>query len=382
MLETIFWLLVLLVLYPYLIYPFLIWLWTRFQKIPVLRKQLTPHPYVTIVIAAYNEAESIKKTIENKLSLQYPQDRLEIIVISDGSTDDTDQIIKSFKAKGIRYLRQEPNQGKAAALNFGIKEAVGDIIVFSDANSLFREDMIDQIVRNFAEPTVGYVTGKLGFIQEDRTVVGDGCSAYMRYENQIRKLETSFCSVIGVNGGVDAIRKSLYVEIPPKLITDFILPLKVIEQGYRVVYDENVRSFEIPNNDIGSEYKMRVRVATRGLQGLKYMKNLLNFAKYPRPAFSLISHKLIRYCSPLFLVGILLLNILLYNDSFFYAILLWCQVIGYGIGILGNFNPKLASNNSWVGLLSYFCMTNVAFLGALYRYLKGEHISTWKPRSG
>jgi len=178
----------LMLVYVYVGYPILVFLLSTLINKKV-RKQ-TFQPYVTILIAAYNEEESIAKTIENKLTLNYPKDRLEIIVISDDSTDRTDEIVRRYSARSVRLLRQEPRNGKTSALNMAVQEAKGEILVFSDANSIYDSDAVRHLISLFGDTRVGYVTGKMIYTNPDGTIVGDGCSAYMKYENFLRKHET------------------------------------------------------------------------------------------------------------------------------------------------------------------------------------------------
>jgi len=231
-----FWLSIFLILYPMLIYPALVFLlgliWPR------TRNRRSWCPSVTVLIPAYNEAQNIAATIQNKLDQDYPCNQLEIIVISDGSTDGTDDIVRGFSSQNVRLIRREQREGKAAALNEAVRHSRGEILVFSDANSLFAADAIRLMIENFADPKVGYVTGSLTYKTQSAGIAEKGCSAYMKYENTLRTLETRAGSIIGVNGGVDAIRRDLYRDVPRNLITDFVLPLHVISTKHRVVYDE------------------------------------------------------------------------------------------------------------------------------------------------
>ena len=224
-----------MIFYIYLGYPVLVVLigLIRNKKI----KKSDYQPYVTILIAAYNEEKSIDTTIKNKLELDYPKEKFEIIVISDNSTDKTDEIVKQYEPQGVKLLRQIPRSGKTSALNMAVPEAMGEILVFSDANSIWAQDALSKLLRNFSDPTVGYVTGKMIYTNKDVSTIADGCCAYMKYENFLRMVETKAGSVVGVDGGIDAVRKSLYQSMNSDQLPDFVLPLKVIDQGYRVVYE-------------------------------------------------------------------------------------------------------------------------------------------------
>jgi len=377
--KTCFWFSVFLIAYPAIIYPALVWFVALIWPKPVKKHAWTPA--VTVLIPAYNEMQHIAATIQNKLEQDYPRDRLEIIVVSDGSTDGTDDIVSEFSSYNVRLIRREERQGKAAGLNEGVRSARGEILVFSDANSLFSPNAISRMVENFADPEVGYVTGNLAYQIYRQGTAGNGCSAYMKYENALRKLETRASSIIGVNGGVDSIRRELYTDVPRRLITDFVLPLHVISTNHRVVYDERVRSSEAANSELGSEFRMRVRVALRALQGIAYMRRLCNPFKYPWAAFCLISHKVSRYFCFFFLLIAFPANLIL-ASSRGYAVFFLVQVIAYLLAFTGLRKGLPSLFRKLTSIPSYFVMSNAAFAVAAVKFLQGETMATWQPRAG
>jgi cellulose synthase/poly-beta-1,6-N-acetylglucosamine synthase-like glycosyltransferase len=378
--ALVFWVAVAMIVYPYLIYPAVMALVGRLRPRPVRRAPFTPP--VTVLIPAYNEVSVIGETIANKLAQDYPAGSLQIIVVSDGSNDGTDDVVKSFADRGVQLLVRGPRQGKAAALNEAVKHATGDIVVFSDANSLFAPDAITRMVENFADPDVGYVTGKLSFVARPGSASGGGNNAYMKYENAVRSVETRAGSIIGVNGGVDAIRRKLYVDIPQQLITDFILPLHVISTGHRVVYDERVGSSEAANKEMDSEFRMRVRVALRALQGLVYMRRLLNPAKHPAAAFSLVSHKLLRYGAFVFMPVALIANAICAAQGSLYGTLFLAQGLLYLLGLMGLRKDLPGLLRKLTVVPTYFMMSNAAFAVAVVKFLRGQTMATWQPRAG
>ncbi len=374
-----FWLSIFLILYPILIYPALVFLlgliWPR------TRKRRSWCPSVTVLIPAYNEAQNIAATIQNKLDQDYPRNQLEIIVVSDGSTDGTDDIVRGFGSHSVRLIRREQREGKAAALNEAVRYARGEILVFSDANSLFAADAIRLMIENFADPKVGYVTGNLTYKTQSAGTAGKGCSAYMKYENTLRALETRAGSIIGVNGGVDAIRRELYRDVPRNLITDFVLPLHVIGTKHRVVYDERAHSSEVANSELASEFRMRVRVSLRALQGIAYMRRLCNPINYPWAAFGLISHKVSRYFCFLFLSIAFAANLMLISNPG-YAALFIAQMMAYLLALLGLRKGMPKVFRKATSIPAYFLMSNAAFTVAAIKFLKGETMATWQPRAG
>lgn len=369
-----------LALYPLLGYPLLIALIGALRPRPTMRQ---PHsPGVTILIPAYNEGGCIAGTIENKLQQQYPRDKLQIIVVSDGSDDGTDDIVRRYAAQGVLLLRREPRRGKAAALNAAMRSADGEIIVFSDANARFASDAVARLVENFADPQVGYVTGELSVLHGSENQTGAGASGYIRYENWLRLSESRAGSVIGVNGGVDAIRRALYTDVPDDQITDFVLPLQVIVAGSRVVYDPRARSAEEANEELGSEFRMRVRVALRAMRGLRYMKRVLNPFRHPLAAFCVISHKVLRYLTFVFLIVAFASSGVLALRSPAFRLLWQLELLALALAAVGLLRGLPSFARRATGLASYFLVTNVAFAVATVRFLRGETQATWRPRGG
>jgi cellulose synthase/poly-beta-1,6-N-acetylglucosamine synthase-like glycosyltransferase len=380
--ATLIWGFVVLVaaaVYPLLGYPLILAGIALVRPRPVRRGEYLPP--VTVLIPAYNEAACIAATIQNKLEQDYPGGRLEIIVVSDASEDATDQIVGQYAGSGVRLLRRPKRAGKAAALNEAVQHSRGEIIVFSDANSTFATDTVRRLVENFADGRVGYVTGSLRYVA-GREASGRGGSAYMRYENWLRRIETRVDSVVGVNGGVDAMRRELYADVPADQISDFVLPLRVIAAGYRVVYDERALSSEAANQELGQEFRMRVRVALRALRGLAYMRADLSVIRMPLAMFCIFSHKVLRYFGFAFLAGALLLNCVLATRSQLFAYLLLAQLTCYALGLLGLSRSLPASLRMLTSLPTYFLMSNVAFGVATLRFVRGDVVATWRPRGG
>ncbi len=339
-------------------------------------------PKVTILISAYNEEKHIGATIENKLSLDYPRDRIEIIVISDGSGDRTEEIVSSFQDRGVRLIRQEPRKGKTSALNMAVPQAKGEILVFSDANSLYDRDALRHLMKNFADPGVGYVTGKMVYVNSDGTTVGDGCSAYMKYENFLRAIETRVGSTVGVDGGIDAVRKSLYRPMKADQLPDFVLPLMVVEQGYRVVYEHRAILKEDTLKSSDDEYRMRVRVSLRALWALWDMRRLLDPGRYGVFSFQLLSHKVLRYLGILFMAGALISNALIVSCKRLYAILFLIQIMFYGAALAGRLLEKKGVIKRLLYIPYYFCLINIAAGHALVKFINGEKQVLWTPRKG
>jgi cellulose synthase/poly-beta-1,6-N-acetylglucosamine synthase-like glycosyltransferase len=391
-----------MIFYVHLGYPMLISLIGLIRNKKV--KKAPIQPSVTILIAAYNEERDIEKTIKNKLDLDHPKEKLEIIVISDGSTDKTDEIVRRYEGEAVRLIRQEPRAGKTSALNMAVPLAKGEIIAFSDANSLWQKSALLNLVQNFNDPSVGYVSGKMVYTNPDGSMVGDGCTAYMKYENQLREFETRIGSVVGVDGGIDAIRKNLYQHMNPDQLPDFVLPLKVVQQGYRVVYEPEAILREASLKDSKDEYRMRVRVSLRALWALWDMRSLLTFGLVSTPshvptllnrpshlptfshpllfAWQLWSHKVLRYGCFLFLIGAYLLNLTLWPVGGVYKVLFAAQNLAYLFAALYPLLHKVWEPLRGLYFLNYFLLLNLAAGHAFVKFLMGQKQVIWTPRKG
>lgn len=371
---------VFLVLYPMVGYPLLVALAGAVRPRPVRRAPIAPR--VSILIPAYNEAECIARTLDCMLAQDYPAERRRILVVSDASDDGTDEIVRRYADRGVTLLRRSERRGKAAGLNEAVRAADGEIVVFSDANAEFAPDAVRRLVENFADPGVGYVTGRLMPRHTGAGVAGTGGAGYLRFENWLRGIETRVHSVIGVNGGVDAMRRELYEDVPADQITDFVLPLRVIAAGRRVVFDPRARSTEEPNEEFGAEFQMRVRVALRALRGIWYMRRALDPRRHPWAAFAIFSHKILRYLGFLFLAAALVSSAILALHSGGFRILLLLQVAGYALALLAARDGRRARLGPLAGAAAYLVLANAAFAVATVRFIRGQSIATWRPRGG
>ena len=381
MTEVFFWISFLIIFYCYILYPLILMTIKKIHNLPVQISDITPT--VSIIISAYNEARIIKKNIENKLKLNYPRNKLEIIVISDASNDGTDEIVREFTKHGVVLIQQTQRQGKTAALNKAVPIAKGEIICFADANSIWDENALIKIIRNFADSKVGYVTGKMVYVNSAGNIIGDGCDAYMKYENKLREFETQVGSIVGVDGGIDAVRRALYEPMNPDLLPDFVLPLKAIEKGYRVIYEPEAILKEESLSNTKDEFKMRVRVILRSLHALFYMKHLLNPLKFKIFAWQLLSHKVLRYFVWTFMLLVFIMNLFLFNYGQIYGLMMYLQIIFYILVILGVISEKRDFRIKKITYIPYyFFLVNLSSAVAFFKFLKGENTVIWQPRKG
>jgi len=378
MLIIIFFLFVFFVLYVYTGYPLIIFMIAAIRRKNVQKKD-DFEPTVSLIIAAFNEQDVIEEKLNNSLSLDYPKDRLELIVFSDASTDRTDEIVKKYENKNVRLIQLQKRKGKTAGQNLSVTRASGDIILFSDANAIYRKDAIRKIVRNFYDQSVGCVCGELIYFSEDKSLIGDAESVYWDYEKFLKRQEDRAASILGANGSIYALRKELFVPLPDETISDFIEPFKIIEQGYRVIYEPAALSFEQSTTDFQEEYQRKKRIINRSFSSLIYYKTFLNPLKYPMLSFQLISHKLLRWLIPIYLLVIFLVNLFLLNLLFF-QIMLGLQIIFYIMAILGYVLEKKHWHNILFYTPFYFCLVNIASLNAIIKYFfKRKKVVTWDP---
>ena len=342
-------------------------------------------PSVTVVISAFNEEQEIEQTILNKLAQDYQAGRLEVIVVSDGSVDRTDDIVRELVDRSdgrLRFLRQEPRQGKTQALNLAIQNVTTDIVVFADANSIYAPNTIRMLVRNFADPTVGYVTGRMVYTNPADSGVGEGSGTYISYENVLRVIETKLGSIVGVNGGIDAIRKNLYVPMRADQLPDFVLPLSVVENGKRVVFEPEAVVYEQTLANAADEFRMRVRVSLRALWALYDKRRLLNPLHNGLYAWQLISHKVMRYVAFLPLFGLLLSNLFITSVHPFYFGFLILQLVVYTFAVLGHFLRNRTIRMAELLVPYYFFILNAACGLAFWKFINGKKMVLWKPREG
>jgi cellulose synthase/poly-beta-1,6-N-acetylglucosamine synthase-like glycosyltransferase len=386
--ATVFWFCILMLAYVYAGYPLLCWLLSRLGASRAPEPPMVPpagtEPSVSILIAAYNEAAHIAATLENKLSQVYPEQKLEILVVSDGSEDATDERVRAVAAERgggrLRLVRQEPRAGKTAGLNRLVALARGELLVFSDANSLWAPRALRHLVAPFGDPAVGYATGRMVYRAPDGSLSGEGCSLYMRYENQLRAWETRLGSVVGVDGGIDAVRSELYRPMRPDQLPDFVLPLAVRRSGYRVVYQPAALLYEDALGAAREEFRMRVRVTLRALHALRDMRGLLDPFRFGLYSWQLLSHKVLRYLAPLFQAGALVANCVLAFGSPAWGALLVLQVAFYLAAAAGLLLPRMP----WRGALmpaAYLCLINAASAFAWWGFLRGKRQVIWRPRT-
>lgn len=380
MLEALFWLSIVALVYGYAGFPLLVAVAGRVRARDVKRAPVTPT--ATLIIAAYNEEEEIARRMDNALAMDYPAAALEIIVVSDGSTDATADIVGEYASRGVRLL-ELPRQGKIPALNEAVKHASGEILVFSDANIHCDPQALRMLARNFADSAVGGVAGNSTYrppVDGESSSRGEGL--YWRYDSWLKEMESRTGSVVSAHGGLYALRRELYAPPGESAVTDdFAISTAVVEQGRRLVFDREALAYESTIAESNREFQRKVRLMTRGWRAVALRRRLLNPFRYGFYSLVLASHKVLRRLLPLVLLVMFASSLLLASSGGLYFLAAAAQLAFYSLAAVGYFARRVPAGRLRIILIPfYFCLANAAALVAFGRFLIGTRISLWEPQ--
>lgn len=376
------WLLILccfLILYPYVVYPLVLAALGRLRRQPLQNGDSTP--MMTFIISAYNEKDVIAEKLKNTLALAYPREKRQVIVVSDHSDDGTDDIVRQFADKGVELLALPQRRGKTAGLNEAVQRAKGEILVFSDADSMYEPDALLIMARCFSgEPSVGLVTGSTRY-----RVVGEGkmvetTGLYTRLERFIKREESLLGSCVGADGAIFAMRRELFQPLREDDINDLVLPLSVVRQGRRAAFLDDLFCSEAPAADEQGEFRRQARITARTLRALSRNADLMNFLKHPLFAFFLVSHKALRLSVPWWMAALLPLNIFLLSHGAFFYVSLACQIMVYGVSITRFLRKKGKLPGRLTGFAYHFIIVNLSMLAGWFAFLSGKTIVVWSPQ--
>ncbi|MGB3852572.1 MAG: glycosyltransferase family 2 protein [Tunicatimonas sp.] len=376
-----FWICLLLVLYTYLGYGLLLYAITRLKKPrTVCYHSESSLPEVTLIIAAYNEADFIAQKIKNSLELYYPDGRLRIWIVTDGSDDATPQIVEHIE--GVEHFFQPERQGKIAAVNRVMPQVTTPVVVFTDANTLLNEGAVERLVRHFADETVGAVAGEKRVSSPDQDAAsGAGEGFYWQYESALKRWDAQLYSVVGAAGELFAVRTDLFHEVPADtIIEDFYLTLSIARAGYRVAYEPNAYAVEGPSASVKEELKRKVRIAAGGIQAIVRLRGLLNPFRHGVLTFQYVSHRVLRWTiAPFALLGLLVSNaVLVWEPLPLFRLFFLAQTVFYTLAIVG---WLLASQKVKIKVFFipyYFCVMNYAVFAGIVRYLRGSQSVVWE----
>jgi len=370
---TLFWSAVLFIFYAYLGYPLLLMLLSLIKSRPV--KKGDAFPSVSFIVTAYNEEARIREKLENTMALDYPRNRLEIIVASDCSTDKTDAIVQAYESRRGRLVRAPQRNGKEAAQKLAVQAASGEILVFSDVAAILQSDAVRNIIRNFADPTVGCVSSVDKIIDAAGKLSGEG--AYVRYEMFLRELETRANTLVGLSGSFFAARRTVCQNWQPELQSDFNTLLNAVHLGLRGVSDPESIGYYKTIADETREYERKVRTVLRGIAVFMKSLPMLNPFRYGLFSWQLLSHKLCRWLVPFAMVAVFFCNATLISSPFYLG-LFALQCAGYAVALEAFWTNRL-SQNPVLKLPTYLVIVNLSILDAWFRYCRGERVVRWNP---
>ena len=375
---VVFWCCAGLVAYTYILYPVLLLVFAALQRpiTPPAEVEDAELPTVSVLIVAHNEEESIRARIQNLLVLDYPKDKLELVIASDSSRDATVAIAKEYAGQSVRVFDFSARTGKAAVLDAVIPKLSGSIAVLSDANTMMDADAVRRLARWFLDPDVGVVCGKL--VLTDPSTGKNVDSLYWRFETLLKRCEGKLGALLGANGGIYALRRSLFQGIRhDTIVDDFVIPLLAhIRTGCRIVYDESAIAYEETPPEIATEFRRRARIGAGGFQSISVLWPLLN----PRQgwiAFTFFSHKVLRWLCPFFLLGLAVANVLLANVGI-YGFSLAVGVLLCGTALLGHYSSVGSSAGRAVRLTTMFATMNAALMVGFFRWATGRQQGVWE----
>jgi cellulose synthase/poly-beta-1,6-N-acetylglucosamine synthase-like glycosyltransferase len=379
--RTLFWLGAGALAYTYVLFPLLLLVRAALRPRPHRVEDITPE--ITMVIAAHNEAATIGAKLENLLSLEYPHERLEVVIASDGSDDGTDEIVRAYAGRGVRLLT--PGRvGKAEALNAAVAAAGGEILVFSDANSIYAPDALRALVRPFADPAVGGVAGDQRYLSNDGAdAIASGEQHYWNLDRTLKQAESRAGNTISATGAIYAVRRSLFRPVAPAVTDDFYISTGVIAAGYRLVFAPDAVAYEPVAQTGELEWQRKVRVMTRGLRGVLLRRDLLDPRGHGFYAVQLLTHKLLRRTMVVPLALTAATAPLLWRRGRLYRAATVVQGCLYGLGTAGLLLARTPlGRRKALALPAFFCFVNLASLRAVWNVVRGRRIDRWAPRRG
>jgi len=387
MLQLLFWIFVFIVFYTYIGYGIVLYFMVRIKR---LFKKAVPaaeagfEPEVTLFIAAYNEKDYVQKKMQNTEMLDYPADKLKIVWVTDGSDDGSPDLLRKYKGVTVHHLPER--NGKIGAMNRGMSFVTTPVVVFSDANTMLGSQSIRRIVRLFSNPEVGCVSGEKRIVdKETDTASGAGEGLYWKYESTLKKWDAELYSVVGAAGELFAIRSSLYRHVETDtLLDDFIISLRVAQDGYQIQYDPEAYAVESASANVKEELKRKIRISAGGIQSVVRLRSLLNIFRYGLLSFQYISHRVLRWTlTPLCLLVLLPLGFTLawqegLFDFGFYSILFWLQILFYIAALTGWFLENRETRIKLLFVPYYFFIMNLSVYLGFIRYMRKAQSVNWE----
>jgi biofilm PGA synthesis N-glycosyltransferase PgaC len=380
------WISLFVAFYTYVGYGILLYIIIKIKRAIKGRKVTEDVPYnllpeCTLVIAAYNEADIIREKITNTLALKYAPGKLKLVFVTDGSSDNTPDIIAEYPE--ITLLHQAGRSGKIVAVHRAMTFVDTEIVVFTDANTMLNDEALVKICRHYADKTVGAVAGeKRVKIEEtdDASAAGEGF--YWKYESALKKWDSELYSVVGAAGELFSVRRNLYKPVhDDTILDDFMISMYIARDGYRIVYEPDAYAVESSSENVREELKRKVRIAAGGIQSILRLTSLFNIFKYPILSFQYVSHRVLRWTvTPFFMILAFILNAVIVAGpgGLIYQLLMAGQVLFYLLALLGLIMEKRQIRIKALFVPYYFCVMNYAVLAGIVRYFKGKQSATWE----
>lgn len=388
-LKILFWVFLFVIFYAYIGYGILLFFMVRLKRIFCKKKpEIIPdyEPEVTLFVAAYNEKDFVDKKVQNSFELEYPQEKVKQLWVTDGSDDGTPEMLKKYKDRGVEVYHKDERAGKIAAMNRGVHFVKTPIVIFSDGNTILGKESIRRIVNLFSNPKVGCVSGEKRIYSKDKDTAAGTEGLYWKYESTLKKWDAELYSVVGAAGELFAVRTDLFQEVEKDtLLDDFIVSLRIAMQGYTIQYDPEAYAIETSSANVQEELKRKIRISAGGIQSILRLKKLLNIFRYGMLSFQYISHRVLRWTlAPLFLPTILILNFFIsLNQGFFefgniYTWLFWAQVLFYVAALTGWYFENRQIKIKVLFVPYYFFIMNLSVFLGLKRFLKGQQSVKWE----
>ncbi len=381
--KLLFWLSLFLLVYNYFFYPLLLWIFARIKPQKIRSPQNGKYqPKITLIISAYNEEKVIEQKLKNALSIDYPAEKTEIIVVSDASTDQTDMIVEKISKNEprIKLIRLKERGGKSVGLNKAVAAASGDIVIFSDANAIYRKDAFSELTRYFQDERVGFVVGNATYYEDAEEPASANEGLYWKYETKVKELESDFHSVCVGDGAIYAIRRSLYRNLEPDDIGDFVNPLIIAAKSYLGVFNRNAVCYESAAGDFQKEFSRKRRIVNRSFRAFKKYLPLFSFQKHKKFLFELFSHKLIRWFNWLLVLVLFFTNLILvlFSPSLFYNVFFALQIVFGLLSLVGFYLTQRGVNlPSLLYFPYYYVVMNWAACLGVFDEFRGVRYVTW-----
>lgn len=384
-LEMTFWICLALVFYTYIGYAIIVFFLVRVKRIlnPARRPNIPNSaslPSCALVVAAYNEVDFIKDKVHNSLRLEYPQDKLNIIFVTDGSDDGTPELLE--KIEGIEVSHSPERKGKIAAINRAMQTIQSEVVVFCDANTMLNRTALLEITKHYQNPKIGGVSGEKVVLSEEKdSASGAGEGIYWKYESFLKRMDAELCTLVGSAGELFSIRTSLFKPVEADtILDDFMISMRLVQDGYKVEYEPAARASETASQNVKEEFKRKVRIGAGGFQSIVRMAAMLNIFKYGLTSFIYTSHRVMRWAiAPFCLLLLVPVSVaLITNDQLIYSVLLTAQCLFYALALLGWVLEQRKLSLKVLFVPMYFTMMNWAVIKGFGRFLKGDQSVIWE----